>query len=155
VGDGHIFGIELSGVLALADDFQIFGNLTWMEGKQNTYPTSAPVVVEENIDRLMPLTLMAGTRWDAPASSLWIEFLIRAAAKADRLNTRDEADDTRIPDGGTPAYITAQLSTGYQLSDDLTLNLGLNNITNEDYRIHGSGLNQAGRNLYFGLRWSF
>jgi hemoglobin/transferrin/lactoferrin receptor protein len=103
----------------------------------------------------MPLTLMTGARWDAPESSLWVEFLIRAAAKADRLNTRDEADDTRIPAGGTPAYVTAHLALGYQLSRDVTLRMGLNNITNEDYRIHGSGVNQAGRNLYLGLRWSF
>ncbi|HIG86413.1 MAG TPA: TonB-dependent receptor [Planctomycetes bacterium] len=155
VGDGHIFGLELSGSLALTTDFAVFGNLTWMEGKQDTYPTSAPVAVEENIDRLMPLTLMTGARWDAPESSLWIEFLIRAAAKADRLNTRDEADDTRIPAGGTPAYVTAHLALGYQLSRDVTLRMGLNNISNEDYRIHGSGVNQAGRNLYLGLRWSF
>jgi len=155
VGDGHIFGLEFSGSLALTDDFTAFGNLTWMEGKQDTYPTSAPVAVEENIDRLMPLTLMTGARWDASESSLWIEFLIRAAAKADRLNTRDEADDTRIPEGGTPAYVTAHLALGYQLSRDVTLRMGLNNITNEDYRIHGSGVNQAGRNLYLGLRWSF
>lgn len=155
VGDGHIFGIELSGSLSLADGFTVFGNATWMQGKQDTYPTSAPVAVEENIDRLMPLTLMAGTRWEAPASSLWIEFLIRAAAKADRLNTRDKADDSRIPDGGTPAYVTAHISSGYKISKDLSLRVGLQNITNEDYRIHGSGLNQPGRNLFVGLRWSF
>ena len=41
---------------------------------------------------------------------------------------------------GSDAYIYA----GYKLSK-LQLNIGLQNIFNEDYRTHGSGINSVGR----------
>ena len=35
----------------------------------------------------------------------------------------------------------------------VTLDLGLENITDEDYRVHGSGSNRPGRSLVVGLRY--
>jgi hemoglobin/transferrin/lactoferrin receptor protein len=51
--------------------------------------------------------------------------------------------------------MVADLHTGFQVSDDLELLVGIDNLADEDYRIHGSGLNQPGRNLYVTLRMGF
>jgi hemoglobin/transferrin/lactoferrin receptor protein len=155
VGDGYVWGLEAGASQRVGPSLELFGNATWMEGYQDTFPTSDPILARETITRLMPFTVMAGTRWTHPSRGHWVELLFRYAAKADRLNTADERDSSRIPPGGTPAYMVADLHTGFQVSDDLELLVGIDNLADEDYRIHGSGLNQPGRNLYVTLRMGF
>ncbi len=78
-----------------------------------------------------------------------------AAAKADKLSARDQGDTQRIPSGGTPSYVMASLYAGWQATEDLLLTLGLENLTDEDYRTHGSGQNEAGINAIMGARLRF
>ena len=47
------------------------------------------------------------------------------------------------------------LRGGWQATEDITWTVGFENITNADYRIHGSGQNRPGANLIVGLRVSF
>jgi len=35
------------------------------------------------------------------------------------------------------------------------LSLGVENIADEDYRIHGSGVNEPGRNIVVATEWTF
>jgi len=155
VGDGYVAGVELGSAYQLASDWTLFGNATWMEGKAETFPTSAPVIAEEYLDRLMPLTMQLGLRWEDAAGKLWAEGLAVHAEKADRLSTRDRADTERIPPGGTPAYTVLDLRGGWKMNADTTWTVALENLTDEDYRIHGSGQNRPGANLVVGLRVSF
>ena len=69
------------------------------------------------------------------------EFMF--AYKQNRLAQGDK-DDNRIPAGGTPEWEVMHIYAGYKLSK-LQLNIGLQNIFNEDYRTHGSGINAVGR----------
>lgn len=73
-----------------------------------------------------------------------IEFLY--ASKQDRLAQGDK-DDNRIPIRGTPGWEVVNLYAGYQFQH-LKLNLGLQNLLNEDYRTHGSGINGVGRSAW-------
>jgi hemoglobin/transferrin/lactoferrin receptor protein len=125
-----------------------------MDGVVGTYPTSEPFIVDEPIDRLMPMQAYLGARWQAPDSPYWLEGLFSAAANADRLSTRDIADTDRIPPGGTPGYVILTLRGGWTIGDSLQLSLALENLFDEDYRIHGSGLNEPGRNIVVSLFWS-
>ena len=44
---------------------------------------------------------------------------------------------------------------GVQVTENLQLNAALENITNEDYRIHGSGVNQPGISAIIGGKLSW
>jgi len=153
VGDGYVYGIEAGAAYEFAANWSVFGNGTYLMGKQDTYPTSAPVIEEEYITRLMPLTLQAGLAWADPVDGLWAEAVARYADKADKLSPSDEGDTSRIPPGGTPSYVVFDLRGGYQLSQSLSVQLALENVADEDYRIHGSGQNMPGRNAIFSLAW--
>ncbi len=152
-GDGYIQGIELDARYQLTHDLAAFGIFTWMEGKVDTYPTADSALTREYIDRLMPPTGRFGLRWSH--SKQWIEGSCAIAAKADKLSSRDQADTSRIPPGGTPAYTVYDLRSGYNFSKNITLSLAIENITNEDYRIHGSGVNEAGRNIVIAMQTKF
>jgi hemoglobin/transferrin/lactoferrin receptor protein len=102
---------------------------------------------------LLPLTGSLALRWTAPSSKYWIEGRILAATEEDRITAADQAaDDQRIPTGGTPGYIVASLRAGWQVNQHLDLNCGVENISDEDYRNHGSGQNEAGLTGVFGAR---
>jgi hemoglobin/transferrin/lactoferrin receptor protein len=111
-------------------------------------------VKREYVDRLMPLTVHGRVGWEAEDSGCWAELGGTWAADADRLSTRDEGDTSRIPPGGTPGYAVFHLRGGVRLGEHWTLDVGLENLANEDYRVHGSGQNSPGRNLVVGLTFN-
>jgi len=57
-----------------------------------------------------------------------------------------DRDDNRIPKGGTPGWKIWNTFAGYQYKK-LQFRLSLQNILNEDYRTHGSGINGVGRSV--------
>ena len=63
----------------------------------------------------------------------------------DELSSRDREDTDRIPPGGTPGYELFVVRTGWQISERIALSAAVENIGDVDYRVHGSGLNGAGR----------
>ena len=75
--------------------------------------------------------------------------------KQDKLNTRDRRDAQRIPPGGTPSYTIFNLRYGLQLTEQFLLTAAIENITDQDYRIHGSGQNEPGINFIFGASINF
>jgi hemoglobin/transferrin/lactoferrin receptor protein len=151
-GDGTIYGFELSGAWRPFEEYpewSLFGHASWLEGRIDTFPTSDPVLVSEPISRLAPAMGQVGVRWEDPRGHFRAEGLVKLADRADRLSTRDRADTQRIPPGGTPGYVVASLRGAWQATDHLSLNLTLDNITNEDYRVHGSGQNEPGFGAIF------
>ncbi|NWK54853.1 TonB-dependent receptor [Verrucomicrobiaceae bacterium N1E253] len=150
-GDGYVWGFELSADWTFAPQWTLFGQAAWIDGEVDTYPTSDPVKVSEPLDRTMPLTGNVGVRWMHPDGRIWVEGVVNAAAKADELSTRDESDTNRIPPGGTPSYVVPSLRGGWQATDNLLLTLALENLTDEEYRIHGSGVNEPGFHAVAGV----
>jgi hemoglobin/transferrin/lactoferrin receptor protein len=153
-GDGFIHGVELETQYALGYGITALGGFTWMDGEVDTYATSDALQTTETIDRLMPPTGRAGLRWDHP-DHVWLEASCTIAAKADKLSTRDKSDTSRIPPGGTPGYSVYDLRAGWACTDRLSFSIALENIADEDYRVHGSGLNEPGRNLILAVQSSF
>jgi len=154
-GSGYMGGVELVLGVDVTEEWHLHLMGSWMEGKVDTYPTSEPVLEREYISRLMPLTGQAILRWQPLGKSFWVEGVMDTAAKADRLSTRDKNDTQRIPGGGTPAYTVFTMRGGITVMEDLQLTLALENLANEDYRIHGSGVNEPGRNLVLQAEWIF
>ena len=85
----------------------------------------------------------------------WVEGVCDAVDKADRLSADDVRDTQRIPPGGTPGYAVFGLRVGSQVTSSLALSLAVENLFNEDYRIHDSGCNEPGRNFVLTGRYAF
>ncbi|MEC7699184.1 MAG: TonB-dependent receptor, partial [Pseudomonadota bacterium] len=62
-------------------------------------------------------------------------------------------DTDRIPPEGTPGHVIVSLRAGYTVSDTLNLAASIENVADKDYRIHGSGQNEVGRNISVALNW--
>ncbi len=148
-GDGYIRGLELDARYMLLAGWSLRFSGALMEGEVDTYSTSIAAAGKEPISRLMPPSMQTGIRWDASNGKLWWELDCAAADKADRLSPDDKRDTQRIPPGGTPGYAVFHARAGGRLRAGLKVGVSVENIFDKDYRIHGSGVNEPGRNFLF------
>ena len=154
-GRGYVQGVEISGKLRLTTRWSSWLAGSWMDGKVDAYPTSTSAPRRDYISRLMPLSGQAGLRWDAVSERYWAELAGDVAAQADRLSNDDTRDTQRIPPGGTPGFAVLSVRTGARLVKGLDLGLGVENVFDRDYRIHGSGVNEPGRNVVLTVGYGF
>ncbi len=102
------------------------------------------------------LLVTATARKESSGDLPWVtEQLDAQVLLADELSSRDRADVQRIPPGGTPGYAIWTVRGGWDLGERRTLSAAVENLTDEDYRIHGSGLNQPGRNFVASMQIRF
>jgi hemoglobin/transferrin/lactoferrin receptor protein len=128
-----------------------------MEGRVDTFlNVTDPASLEERaLSRQMPLTGLIGLRFDEPDKRWWIEGTLQLADNANILSPGDKNDTERIPPGGHESYAVASLRAGIRVCKDVTVTMACENITNEEYRVHGSGINQPGRNFILGVEFRF
>tara|TARA_B100001057_G_scaffold180760_3_gene181499 strand:+ start:7213 stop:9297 length:2085 start_codon:yes stop_codon:yes gene_type:complete len=153
--EAEIVGIELEAAVRFLDNLTLSGHLTWQEGDTASPSFLGGPSEEAPVSRLSPLVASLALRYDSPDQRWWVEGRITAADKQDELSARDQRDTQRIPPGGTPSYLVASIRAGMQVSENLELTAALENITDEDYRIHGSGVNQPGINAIIGAKVSW
>jgi hemoglobin/transferrin/lactoferrin receptor protein len=153
VGDGHVQGAELQLALLVGGGASLFGGGSWQYGRVTNFAGNE--IVDDYTSRIMPLTTTAGVRWEDAAGRCHFETFVLRAEDADKLSAGDLRDTQRIPPGGTPSYTVWSARAGCQISDATDFELALENITDVDYRVHGSGSNSPGRNLVIGMRTTF
>jgi len=146
-GKGYIDGVELSARYSFDEAWSVWMSGSLMYGEVDTYPTSDVDLARDYITRLMPPAGEAGVRWQSARARYWLELVSNAAGKADKLSADDRRDTQRIPPGGTPGYAVCHIRTGTQLTKNCKVSMVLENVFDEDYRIHGSGVNEPGRNF--------
>jgi hemoglobin/transferrin/lactoferrin receptor protein len=165
-GDGYIHGLELELGYEWSEAWSSTLSFSWMDGEVQqllddnltgtvTIDRRNFLPVDRATTRLMPIQAHITTRYQPPTSPWMGELSILAVSKADKLSLKDETDKSRIPRGGTPAYFLFGLRGTYQFRDKLNMSVAIENISDVDYRIHGSGVNEPGRNFIFSLTKSF
>jgi hemoglobin/transferrin/lactoferrin receptor protein len=122
----------------------------WLFSGSLTYTYGQNLTKNEPARRIPPLFGRVAVEYRH--SDWWCNIEWLAAAKQDRLAQGDK-DDNRIPDGGTPGWNIFNFNTAYTWRF-AEINLRLQNLFNEDYRYHGSGVNGYGRSLLMTLKLS-
>lgn len=154
-GDGYIQGIEWMNTVTLSRNWSGWVSASWMDGEVDAYPTSSPEKKRDYTSRLMPITAQVGVRAQTDNAKYWVEGICDAADKADKLSADDRRDTQRIPPGGTPGYAVFGVRVGSRITPALDVTLAVQNLSDEDYRIHGSGCNEPGRNVVLTSRYAF
>ena len=139
----------------LDGNWSVFANAAWTEGEVDQYPASDDRVVREPLTKVVPLIGNLGVRWQTQDQRVWVEGLCTVASDADRLCSADRADTQRIPPGGTPGWTLVTLRGGWKIHEHLCLTASLDNLLDEEYRIHGSGSNEPGFGGTIGVTVSF
>lgn len=154
--EGYIYGIEAEGVWNFAKQWGLHGFAAWQDGEIDEPAYLGGPIITENPSRLLPLTGSVALRWTSADEKLWIQGRLMGAMTEDRLSAAQQASDNqRIPTNGTPSYIVASLNAAYQVTEDLKLSASIENLLDENYRIHGSGQNEPGITGIFGVEMAW
>jgi hemoglobin/transferrin/lactoferrin receptor protein len=156
-GDGYVHGVEFLGEYRFAESWSTQGRFTWSEGEVDTFSslTSARVYQTEYLSRVMPITAQIGLRYQIPEWHLAIQGWCTIAGRQDKLSSGDLRDTDRIPPGGTPGYSVFDLTLTWEPCENFMLRASIENIGDKDYRIHGSGVNEPGRNFIAAMNVRF
>jgi len=144
IGEARLWGIEAEAVQSIAA-LELRGTLLYTYGKQ----TFADGTVEP-MSKIPPLSGTAEARWWGPRRRWWVAYRLGWATLQDRLSTRD-LTDTRIEQGGTPGYTVHSLIASASVFEPFTLSAGVENLTDELYRTHASGVDAPGRHVWMGV----
>ena len=140
LAEAVIWGIEAAAVLKIQDNlvFDAIVNFAHGEEKESGDP-NVPA------DRIPPLNGRVGLRYE-PNESLMIEPFVVFADSQRRLSPRD-IRDVRIDPNGTSGWLTVNVRASWRVDERWRINAGLENLLDEQYRHHGSGVDAVGRNL--------
>ena len=151
--EGYVYGFELDCAWRFHPQWELSGFVAWQDGRNESPGYIGGTVQDKPNARQLPLSGSLALRWTAESRKYWIEGRLLAADLEDRITAADQAaDNQRIPTHGTPGYVVASLRAGWTVNDHLDLTAGLENLTDDDHRVHGSGQNEPGFGAILGAR---
>ena len=171
VDEAQFQGVEFSGSVPIQSSLSVFGNAALLRGavlKLNGKAPDPQKPWEARTRREPPLNGIVGIQWEPMDTQYWVNFFVRGAAEQRRLN-RSDIRDPRIPgktrdpaqvkfdtdgtaiDAGTPGWWTLNIRGGIRFFDYTRLTVSLENLLNQRYRPHGTGVNAPGFNVSLSL----
>lgn len=147
--DSFVQGVEFNGEYLLNDGWALYGNYWYTFGRNDE--TNAP------LSRIPPAQGILGLRWRSPDASSWFSVYTWAVRRQDRLDPVRDTRDERIPAGGTPGYATLNLRAGHSFGEcnSHRLSVSLENLTDKNYLVHGSGVYGTGFTARLGYSWVY
>ena len=139
-----IHGIETSLKAELTDRLSMHAVLNYTRGEQRVD------AIDEAADRVPPLNGNLVLRYNL-ADRWQFDALLRAAARQDRLSNRD-VGDPRIDPNGTAGWASLGASGTWSGDNGWQVTISADNLTDKQYRTHGSGIDAPGRNLTATIR---
>ena len=143
--DSYLQGVEGSGEMLLASNWSVYGNFWYTFGEDE--------VDEVPLSRIPPTQGILGLRRRWGGGQNWFDVYGWLANEQDRLSPRDLADTRRIPPTGTPGYGTVNFRFGRMISGRQRLSVNVENLFDEQYRVHGSGSDGPGINAIVTYEW--
>jgi hemoglobin/transferrin/lactoferrin receptor protein len=104
------------------------------------------------LDHIPPVYGRAGARWRTTRAHAEGYILFNGKKKLEDYNLEGEDNLQYAPANGMPAWYTLNIRGGYNIGTNLTLQAGVDNILDIQYRTFASGINGPGRNIWLTLR---
>jgi outer membrane receptor protein involved in Fe transport len=147
--DSFIQGVEFDGEYLLDCGWAVYGNFWYTIGKN--------LVTQSPLSRIPPTQGILGLRYREPSLRSYFAIYTWMSDRQDRLDRVRDVTDERIPIGGTPGFATLNLRAGHTFGccDQHRVSLGLENITDQPYQVHGSGVLGTGFTARLGYTWTY
>ena len=136
-------GVEAALRAPLPHNLALNSSATWTFGE-------APLTCDHQAERgphtrIPPLNGSAELSW-WHIDGLELSAAMRWATGQQRLSLADRSDP-RIPGGGTPGFVVADLRMTYEFNRAVTARVAVENVFDSAYRYHGSSINGPGRGV--------
>lgn len=144
VGEARVEGVSAAFDYSLGARQTLVADASWTFGTQTD--------LHQPMTRIPPLR--GNLTWRYATDQLALSSVFAWARRQDRLSPGD-IDDSRIGPEGTPGFQVLHLRGRYQFNRLLSASLALENLTDEVYKHHGSGIYNPGRRWIIGLEASW
>lgn len=144
-GRAYTVGFETDVHWVVAERTELYSNLAYTYGQD--------VSAGEPMTGIPPLNGVIGIR--GKVQTLHLELFSRFAFEQKRLSTEDREEDLRIPEGGTPGWMTLNTRVGWSVNDRVKINVAAMNMLDQNYREHVSGYNAPGRNFVLSVQLNY
>ncbi len=143
--DSTIRGFEGGAGFDISDTISVDAvlNYTWSEQRVPGSPV-------EPGDRIPPLSGRLDVSYDG-GGDVRLDAWLRFAGEQDRLSARD-VRDSRIDPNGTSGWGILGARGTWDVRGGWQFTLGIDNVLDKRYRVHGSGLDAPGRNVMVSVR---
>ncbi len=133
----------------IGNHFSASASVTYTYGRIQTDSANVP------LDHIPPLYARVSAHYYNSRfnSELFILMNGKKNIKDYLLNAED--NEKYATPMGMPAWYVLNLHIGYQLTKNVMLQAGIDNILDQNYRVFSSGIQAPGRNLFTNLRLSF
>lgn len=145
----YIYGFSGSLSADITHSFSIVSTLNYTYGRINTDTTDYP------LDHIAPL--FGRTSFNLTIKKFRGEFFVvyNGWKRVKDYNMVGEDNFQYATENGMPAWYTLNLRTAYQVNKFLQVQVALENILDQNYRVFASGISAPGRNFVLTLRGRF
>jgi outer membrane receptor for ferrienterochelin and colicin len=144
-GSARIQGVEAEGFFRIAAALTASGNAAWTRGDDR--------VAGEPLRRIPPTEGMVRIDW-TPLARLRLQVQNSFASRQQRLSPLD-LSDARIGATGIPSFTVTTVRGIVDLSKRESLSVTVDNVTNSDYKLYGSGFKAPGVGVVLGYERRF
>ncbi len=145
----YIYGFSGSISADITDNFSILSTLNYTYGRIKTDTADYP------LDHIPPV--FGKTSFNLNIKKFRGEFYVMYNGWKRLKDYNQEGEDNlnNATQYGSPAWYTLNIKGAYQINKYLQIQLGLENILDQNYRIFASGISAPGRNFIVSLRGRF
>jgi hemoglobin/transferrin/lactoferrin receptor protein len=143
-GKAHIFGVQGNLLAQITRSFSIVSNISYTYGYDES--EGAP------LDHIPPVFGMTSFRLELKKFKGDFYVLYNGWKRISQYSTSGEDNEQYATQYGMPSWYTLNLKLSYQFVKNLAVEIGMENILDENYRKFASGINSPGRNVIIALR---
>jgi hemoglobin/transferrin/lactoferrin receptor protein len=143
-GSAYICGLQGSILAQVTHSFSILSNLTYTYGFDKT--------AELPLDHIPPVFGMTSFRLEVKKFKGDFYVMYNGWKRISQFSNSGEDNEQYATPYGMPSWYTLNLKLSYQIERHVNIELGMENILDENYRKFASGISSPGRNIIVALR---
>lgn len=148
-GEAYLYGTSASLMADVTNNFSIRSSVNYTYGRIKTDTTDYP------LDHVAPV--FGKTSFILNLNKFKAEFFVMYNGWK-RLKNYNMMGEDNLPNAtalGSPSWYTLNLRTSYAFTKNIQLQMALENILDQNYRVFASGISAPGRNFIVTLRANF
>lgn len=145
----YLYGATSNLYVSLNKHFNITGGATYTYGRINTDTTDYP------LDHISPIYGRFAVKYYAKKFEAESFLMFNGWKRIKDYNLAGEDNQQYATPEGMPAWYTINLRLSYSINRYFTIQIGIDNLLDTQYRVFASGINGAGRNIFGTLRINF
>jgi hemoglobin/transferrin/lactoferrin receptor protein len=150
INRAYVYGFHAQASADLSPQWSLFGTVNYTYGRLK--PSNKGKVP---LDHIPPVYGKASVAFNQKPFQLELYTMFNGWKKIDDYNLGGEDNAQYATVDGTPSWMTLNFKSTIKLHHYLSLQLGVENILDRNYRYFASGFSAPGRNWIFALRSNF